>query len=327
MSETGGNWLAPKALHSPHSLHSLHSLHSPHSLHSLHSPHSLHSLHSLHSPHSLHSLHSPGSLHSLHSPGSLHSLHSPGSLSGCIKGPSGAGKSEISDEVALRSSPHCLQTGNPRRNVESHVASLFTRQADTGYKRTWTLVERDDVSAMWAAEYAGDMTEAAKQLQQTAREAEKSCSQALTSRQAPKLTSLDELEPEERELALRARSMSHASALLSLLAIEIALKGWQILDCGKHTRGHDLQCLFDSLKTETKAHLKELCPEVTETLSNHPNGFVSLRYQFEELGKSKGVVPPKPSDPLHTAVTRIVEDLMEEPRVQQVATRRRRTPS
>ena len=196
-------------------------------------------------------------------------------------------------------------------------------------------MERDDVTAMWAAEYAWYMTKAAKQLQQTAREAEKSCSQAVTSRQAPKFTSLDEWEPEELELALRARSMGHASALLSLLAIEIALKGWQILDCGKHTRGHNLQRLFDSLKTETKAHLEELGPEVTETLKKHRKGFVSLRYPFEELGKSKGVSIPKPNDPLHTAVTRIVEDLIKEPRVQQVATRaravaqtrRRRTPS
>ncbi len=203
------------------------------------------------------------------------------------------------------------------------------------------MVERDDVSAkdaprdaprelgvadhvfraMCAAAYAGYMTEAAQELQQTAREAEKNCSQARTNRQAPPLTSRADLEPKELRLALRARSMSHASALLSLLAIEIALKGWQILDCGKHTRGHDLQCLFDSLNTETQAHLKELGPEVTETLSTHRKGFVSLRYQFEELGKSKGVVIPKPSDPLHTAVTRIVEDLKIEPRVQQVAAR------
>ncbi len=209
------------------------------------------------------------------------------------------------------------------------------------------MVERDDVSvedtprdasrelgvaqhvfrAMWAAANAEYMAEAAKKLRQTAMQAEESCSQARTNRQAPPLTSLADLEPEERWLALRARSMSHASALLSLLAIEIALKGWQILDGRKHARHHDLQRLFNSLNTETQAHLEELGPEVTETLSTHRKGFVSLRYPFEELGKSKGVVTPKPSDPLHTAVTRIVEDLMEEPRVQQVATRRRRTPS
>ena len=203
------------------------------------------------------------------------------------------------------------------------------------------MVERDDVSvedaprdaprelgvaehvfrATWAAEYAGYLTEAAKQLRLTAMQAEKICSQALTSRQAPQLASWVDLEPEEHRLAVKALSMSHASALLSLLAIEIALKGWQTLDRRQHARDHDLQRLFDSLNTETKAHLKELGPEVTKTLEKHHKGFVSLRYQFEELGKSKGVVTPKPSDPLHTAVTRIVEALMEEPRVQQVATR------
>ena len=71
-------------------------------------------------------------------------------------------------------------------------------------------VAKHVLSAMWAAEYAWYMTEAAKQLQQPAMDAEKSYSQALTSRQAPKLSSLAELEPEERRLALRARSMSHA---------------------------------------------------------------------------------------------------------------------
>ena len=180
-------------------------------------------------------------------------------------------------------------------------------------------VDKDVFRARWAAEYAGYMTEAAKLRRPTAMQAEESF-QALTNRQAPPSTSPDELVPEERRLRDKARSMSHACALLSLLAIEIALKGWQILDCGQHARDHDLQVLFDSLKTETRAHLEKLGPEVTETLKTHPTGFVSLRYQFEELGNSESVVIPKPSDPLHTAATRIVQDLMEEPRVQQVAT-------
>ena len=135
------------------------------------------------------------------------------------------------------------------------------------------------------------------------------------------MTSPAELESEERQLVAKARSMGHASALLSLLAIEIALKGYQIRDRGRHTHAHDLQCLFDSLNTETKTRLKEIGPEVPETLSKHCIGFVSLRYQFEELGNSTGVGIPKARDPLHTAATRIVEALMEEPSVRQVAAR------
>ena len=151
-------------------------------------------------------------------------------------------------------------------------------------------------------------------------QAEKCCAEALMSRQVQQLT-LVELEPEERRLVARARSMSHASALLSLLGIEIALKGYQIRDCGGHTHTHDLQHLFDSLKSETKSRLEEIGPEVSETLSKHRKGFVSLRYQFEDSGDSRPVVIPRPSDPLHSAAMSIVEALIREPGVQQVAAR------
>ncbi len=137
-----------------------------------------------------------------------------------------------------------------------------------------------------------------------------------------------ELEPEERRLVMRARSTDHASALLSLFAIEVALKAYQILDRGQHEPGHDLAKLFNSLNQETKARLKEICPEVTETVTKHRKGFVSLRYQFEELGKSKGVKIPKSTDPLLEVPTKIVNALREEPAIQEVvaAVQAGRTP-
>ena len=111
--------------------------------------------------------------------------------------------------------------------------------------------------------------------------------------------------------------MSHASALLALLGTEIALKGYQILDKGKHEQHHDLGRLFDSLNTETKAHLSELGPEVAATLQERPKGFVSLRYQFEDLGKGRPVTVPRPDDALHEAAAMVVEALIGELRVQQ----------
>ena len=166
--------------------------------------------------------------------------------------------------------------------------------------------------AAWAAEYAGYLTTAAEHLRQTAKQAEDRCVEALIKRKALHVTSQDELEPEELRLAAKARSMSHASALLALLAIEIALKGYQIRDKGERTRGHDLQCLFDTLNKETKARLEELGPEVEKTLKKYRKGFVSLRYQFEELGNLKKVSIPRPSDPSHKAATRIVDALIED---------------
>lgn len=181
-------------------------------------------------------------------------------------------------------------------------------------------MERDDVSvkdaprrAAWAAAYAGYMAEAAYHLQQTAIEAERLCSEALIEEDQGKPVGA-----EGRRLIARTRSMSHASALLALLAIEIALKGYQIRDCGRHQTHHCLQKLFDSLKEETKARLKELGPEVTETLRKYQQGFVSLRYQFEELGNDRSVVIPSPNEPLHEVATQIVEALIEEPCIQQV---------
>jgi len=126
------------------------------------------------------------------------------------------------------------------------------------------------------------------------------------------------MEPEERRLVARARATGHAGALLSLFAIEVALKAYQILDRGQHENEHDLRKLFDSLNEETRARLKELCPEVTETVATHHRGFISLRYQFEELGKSKGVKIPKPTDPLHGVAKTIAEVLREESAIQEV---------
>ena len=151
------------------------------------------------------------------------------------------------------------------------------------------------------------MLEAAEQLRQTAMQEEQQCSEALVEEDQGKPVGA-----EGRRLIARTRSMSHASALLALLAIEIALKGYQIRDCGRHETCHDLQKLFNSLKEETKARLKELGPEVTETLRKHQRGFVTLRYQFEELGNDTSVGIPRPSDPLHELATKIVEALIEE---------------
>ena len=133
-----------------------------------------------------------------------------------------------------------------------------------------------------------------------------------------RLTSPAELEPEEHRLFTRARSTGHAGALLSLFAIEVALKAYQIRDRGQHENEHDLRKLFDSLNEETRARLTELCPEVTETVTKHHKGFVSLRYQFEELGKSKGVKIPKSTDPLHGVAKKVAEALREEPAIQDV---------
>lgn len=172
--------------------------------------------------------------------------------------------------------------------------------------------------ASWAAEYAGYFAEAAERLRDTATQAEQDCYESLRSRGVRAPIRRAVLEPEERRLVTRARSMSHASALLSLFAIEVALKAYQIRDSGQHKSEHDLTKLFNSLKEETRARLKELCPEVTETVTRHRNGFVSHRYQFEELGKSKGVKIPESTDPLHAVAKKIVEALSQEPAIQEV---------
>lgn len=166
--------------------------------------------------------------------------------------------------------------------------------------------------AGWAAEYAKFMTEAAAHLRKTAIDAEDRCFESLTNRQVGRLTSLDELTPNEHSLVARARATSHASALLSLLAIEIALKGYQIRDRGQHTRAHDLLSLFDSLNPETRQRLEALHPELVETLRSHHLGFVSLRYQFEELGNLEKVAIPKSTDPLHGVAELVVEALTQE---------------
>ena len=166
--------------------------------------------------------------------------------------------------------------------------------------------------ATWAAGYAKFMTEAAAHLRLTAMDAEDRCLESLTNRQVRQLPSLDELKPEEHTLVARARATSHASALLSLLAIEIALKGYQIRDRGQHAHEHDLLSLFDSLNPETRQRLEALGPELIETLKRHHLGFVSLRYQFEELGNMERVAIPKSTDPLHGVAELVVEALIEE---------------
>lgn len=218
------------------------------------------------------------------------------------------------------------------------AASAGSRHSISGNKlrRGWTLEKQDGVSvedapqelgvaddvfrAAWAAECAGYLTEAAEHLRQTAMQEVERCSESLGNRQAPQ-TSWDDLEPEELRLAVRARSMSHASALLSLFALEIALKGYQIRDCGQHSRDHDLQRLFDSLNSETRTRLEELGPEVPETIKKHHDAFCSLRYQFEKLGDSRRVTIPKPVDPLHGVARTMVEALAQEPDVREVAAR------
>ena len=172
--------------------------------------------------------------------------------------------------------------------------------------------------ASWAAEYAGYFAEAAESLRNTATQAEQECYESLSSRGVRPPIARAELEPEERRLITRARSADHAGALLSLFAIEVALKAYQIRDRGQHENEHDLAKLFDSLNEETKTRLKALCPEVTDTVTRHANGFVTLRYQFEELGNSKGVKIPKPTDPLHGVAKKIAEALREEPVIQEV---------
>ena len=166
--------------------------------------------------------------------------------------------------------------------------------------------------AAWAAEYAKFMTEAAAHLRQAAMDAEDRCFESLTNRRVGRLTSLDELKPEEHSLVAKTRATSHASALLSLLAIEIALKGYQIRDGHRHMRAHDLLSLFDSLNPETRQRLEALDSELVETLNRHRLGFVSLRYQFEELGNLERVAIPKSTDSLHEVAELVVEALIEE---------------
>ena len=172
--------------------------------------------------------------------------------------------------------------------------------------------------ASWAAEHACYFAEAAECLRDTAQQAEQQCFESLMRRGVDRLPPRDQMEPEERRLIARARATGHAGALLSLFAIEVALKAYQILDMGQHENEHDLAKLFDSLHEETRARVEELCPEVTRTVTTHRNGFVSLRYQFEELGKSKGVKIPKSTDPLHGVAKKIAEALREEPAIQEV---------
>ena len=176
----------------------------------------------------------------------------------------------------------------------------------------------DMFRASWAAEYAGSFAEATEGLRHAAEQAEQECAESLWSRGLDRLPSRVQLRPEERRLFARARATGHAGALLSLFAIELALKAYQILDRGQHQKGHDLRKLFDSLNEETKARLKKLCPEVTETVTKHRDGFVSLRYQFEKLGESKSVKIPKSTDPLYEVAKRLAESLREEPAVQEV---------
>ena len=177
-------------------------------------------------------------------------------------------------------------------------------------------------AATWAAEHAIYLSEAAQKLRQSAEAAEECGGDALVSRGVKeKLSSIAELQPSEQLHAGRARGRACASALLSLFAIEVALKAYQFRDLGKREFRHDLKCLFDSLKPGTQADLDRLVPELQDTLKKHPNGFVSLRYMYEDLADLNVVKIPKPSDPLHSAAVNIAAALRADPELQKVAAR------
>ena len=148
--------------------------------------------------------------------------------------------------------------------------------------------------------YAKFVTEAAAHLRLTAMDAEDRCLESLTNRQVRRLPPLDELKPEEHTLVATARATSHASALLSLLAIAIALKGYQIRDRGQHARMHDLLSFVGSLNPETRQRLEALGPRANRNSQEAPSRvcFPTV-YQFEELGNMERVAIPKSIDPLH----------------------------
>ena len=164
--------------------------------------------------------------------------------------------------------------------------------------------------AQWAAEFAWYSNQAAEHLLKTAAQTLDDLVAKLDRRKGTSADNWKPREPEEIRLAGKTRAMAHTSVLQALLAIEIALKAYQIRDTGQYTRTHNLQCLFNSLKDETRTRLENLGPEIKSTLQKHPMGFVDLRYPFEQLGNSKEFDIPRPTDPLYVAATKIVEALM-----------------
>ena len=154
--------------------------------------------------------------------------------------------------------------------------------------------------AEWAAEFAWYLNQVVELLLKTA---EQTLGELEATREP------EEWRLEEWRLAAKTRAMAHTSALQALLAIEIALKAYQIRDTGQNTHTHNLQCLFDSLKDATRTRLENLGPEIRGTFEKYPKGFVELRYPFEQLGNSECFYIPRPTDPLYVAAKRIVEAL------------------
>ena len=163
--------------------------------------------------------------------------------------------------------------------------------------------------AEWAAEFAWYSNQVGEHLLETAAQTLDDLVAKVDRRKGTSADNWKPREPEEIRLASKTRAMAHTSVLQALLAIEIALKAYQIRDTGQNTRTHNLQRLFNSLKDETRTRLENLGPEIKSTLQKHPEGFVDLRYPFEQLGNLKRFDIPRPTDPLYVAATKIVEAL------------------
>ena len=166
--------------------------------------------------------------------------------------------------------------------------------------------------ANWAAENAAYFLEAAKNLCQDAERVTEDWNISLENQGLEQLPPQADWTPEDWDFCAKARSSGYASALLALLATEIALKAYHIRDLGKHPHDHNLWELFEQLKPSTQAGLKELGSEVPETLKKYRNGFVSLRYIFEDLGNVESVKIPKPSNFLHLVAEKIVTESKKE---------------
>ena len=181
----------------------------------------------------------------------------------------------------------------------------------TAKKKDADLTEENVRLARWAAIEAEYVLDSARILRQTARDAAECCSKLLKKRGAGELCSLEDLQPgKEHRLGVKARASAHSGELLALLATEIALKGYQILDLPKHDHTHDLWCLFDSLECSTKAELEKRHSSVEPTLREHWSGFgPPRRYLFEKLGKNQPVTIVKPNDILHSVAEEIVQGI------------------
>lgn len=163
--------------------------------------------------------------------------------------------------------------------------------------------------ADWAAEFAWYSNQVVEHLLETAEQTLDDLVAKLDRRKGTNADRWKPREPEEIRLVGKTRAMAHTSGLQALLAIEIALKAYQIRDTGRHTHTHNLQHLFNSLKDETRTRLENLGPEIKSTLQKHPEGFVELRYPFERLGNLEKFDIPRPTDPLYVAAKKIVDAL------------------